>query len=50
MLIGAAAPVAFISVVIAQREQLDVELATAAASLSALVGIVLLPLALLALT
>jgi len=50
MLIGAAAPVAFISVVIAQREHLDVDLATAAASLSALVGVVLLPLALLALT
>ena len=49
MLVGAAAPVAFSTVAIAQREHLDVELATAAASLSALLGVVLLPIALLAL-
>jgi hypothetical protein len=47
MLVGAAAPVGFTSVAIAHREQLDVALATAAASLSAMLGVLVLPVALM---
>jgi len=48
-MIGAAAPVGFSAVVMAEREGLDLGLATAAASLSALVGLVWLPVLLIAL-
>jgi predicted permease len=48
-MVGSAAPVGFSAVVMAEREGLDLELATAAASLSALVGLVWLPVLLIAL-
>ena len=48
-MVGSAAPVGFSAVVMAEREGLDLGLATAAASLSALVGLVWLPVLLIAL-
>jgi predicted permease len=42
--VGSAAPVAFSAIVMAERERLDVGLAVAAASLSALVAMIVLPI------
>jgi malate permease and related proteins len=47
VLLGAAAPIGFASVVAAHRESLDEELVVAAASLSALLGVFYVPIALI---
>ena len=46
LLLGSAAPIGFSAVVIASREHLDRELAASAASLSVLLGLFYVPLAL----
>ena len=47
VLVGSAAPIGFTVVVLAQREALDAELAASATSLSVLLGLLYIPLALL---
>jgi predicted permease len=47
LLVGSAAPIGFTVVVLTQREALDTELAASATSLSVLLGLLYIPLALL---
>ena len=47
VLVGCAAPIGFTVVVLTQREALDAELAASATSLSVLLGLLYIPLALL---